>query len=91
MTDDFNSLKNLGKTISKNPPEALVQHWAHSSAKLKKSNSFVNRVNWWQLAAALLVGILIGKFVLQSNPRFLSTMAKNSSDDETFEYIYTNN
>ncbi len=99
MTDDFKSLKQLGKNISKDSPEVLVQHWknlltANSSflgkGKTSKRSGF-SRINWWQLAAALVAGILIGKFLLQSNPRSFSTMAKNTTDDETFEYIYTNN
>ena len=99
MTDEFKSLKQLGKTISKDPPEVLLQHWKNplpansplfGKDKTNKRSGF-SRVNWWQLAAALVAGIFIGKFLLQSNPQLFSTMAKNTTDDETFEYIYTNN
>ena len=99
MTDDFKSLKNLGRTISKNPSDLIIQHWKDSAEIKRRSldknliskQSRLSRVGWWQIAAALVAGILIGKFLLQSNPQLFSTMAKNSTDDETFEYIYTNN
>ena len=96
MTDDFDSLKRLGKKMAKTPPDHLIKRWSEFSSdkhKLLPSSKlmFINRTNWWQLAAALMAGILIGKFILQSNPNFLPTMAQNNIEDETIEYIYTNN
>ena len=91
MNDDFESLKKLGAKLNKKPSSKLINHWAYSSAKVKVQNSVPKKTNWWQLAAALLAGLLIGKFLLQSHPEFLSTMANNKIEDETFESIYINN
>lgn len=89
MSDDFDSLKKLSKKMSQKPSEQMMLQWQQTPFKnnlLKKAQT-----NWWQLAAALIAGILIGKFVLQSNPEFFTQVAKNNQLDETFEYVYTNN
>ncbi|MBL7554688.1 MAG: hypothetical protein JNM24_02615 [Bdellovibrionaceae bacterium] len=89
MSDDFDSLKKLGKSISQKPSDKMIAQW--TSTPFKVSNFTIKKTNWWQLAAALVAGILIGKFLLQSGPDFFSMVAKNHIEDETFEYVYTNN
>lgn len=96
MSDDFDSLKHLGKKIAKKPSDQLIERWTQSVGNKSKFSPAtqlisINRTNWWQIAAALVAGILIGKFILQSSPDFLPTMAQNNVEDETIEYIYTNN
>ncbi len=91
MTDDFDSLKKLGKKLSQKPSDQMMLQWQQTPFKNKIFKTPQGKTNWWQLAAALVAGILIGKFVLQSNPEFFTQVAKNNSADETFEYVYTNN
>lgn len=89
MSDDFDSLKKLGKSISQKPSDKMMAHW--TSTPFKVSDFAIKKTNWWQLAAALVAGVLIGKFLLQSGPEIFSIVAKNHVEDETFEYVYTNN
>ncbi|GEM_PF-2987531 len=89
MSDDFDSLKKLGKSISQKPSDKMMAQW--TSTPFKVSNFSIKKTNWWQLAAALVAGILIGKFLLQTGPEIFSMVAKNHIEDETFEYVYTNN
>lgn len=89
MNDDFDSLKKLGKSISQKPSDKMMAQW--TSTPFKVSNFSIKKTNWWQLAAALVAGILIGKFLLQTGPEIFSMVAKNHIEDETFEYVYTNN
>lgn len=88
MTDEFKSLKGLGKTISKKPTQGMIQHWTQASMRLPR----YRRSQWLQLAAALVAGVLIGKYMLQPSPNtFPASVKNNISTDETFEYSYTNN
>ena len=89
MSDEFDSLKKLGKKISHAPSDKMMAQWTSTPFKVSKFS--IKKTNWWQLAAALVTGILIGKFVLQSGPEIFSMVAKNHIEDETFEYVYTNN
>jgi len=89
MNDDFDSLKKLGKKIERKPTDKMVAQW--TSTPFRTSKFSMKTSNWWQLAAALVAGILIGKFVLQSGPEIFAIVAKNHVEDETFEYVYTNN
>tara|TARA_B110001454_G_scaffold219204_1_gene252229 strand:+ start:46609 stop:46878 length:270 start_codon:yes stop_codon:yes gene_type:complete len=89
MNDDFKSLKQLGKKLDQPPTPQMMMEWARTPFKV--STFSMKKNNWWSLAAALIAGILIGKFLLQSSPDFFSMVAKNQVEDETFEYVYTNN
>lgn len=89
MNDDFKSLKTLGKKISKTPSPEMMTQWTRTP--FKAGGLSLKKTNWWQIAAALVAGILIGKFILQSNPDIFAVTAKNNVEDETFEYIYSNN
>lgn len=89
MNDDFKSLKQLGKKIGQSPSPQMMTEWTRTPFKVSRFS--IKKNNWWQLAAALIAGILIGKFLLQSSPEFFSMVAKNHVEDETFEYVYTNN
>ncbi|OYZ23106.1 MAG: hypothetical protein B7Y39_06345 [Bdellovibrio sp. 28-41-41] len=89
MNDDFKSLKQLGKKVGQSPTPQMMTEWTRTP--FKESRFSVKKSNWWQLAAALIAGILIGKFILQSSPEIFSMVAKNHVEDETFEYVYINN
>ena len=90
MNDDFDSFKKLGKKLSQKPSDQMMQQWMQTP--FRQNKLYIKaKTNWWQLAAALVAGILIGKFVLQSNPDFFAQVAKNNIENETFEYVYTNN
>lgn len=90
--DDFKSLKKLGKDMSKAPTEAMMQSWKKTPFKVQTLRPPQRRSQWLQLVAALLAGILIGKYVWQSSSDIFSTqVANNIVEDETFEYVYTNN
>lgn len=89
MNDDFKSLKQLGKKIEKAPSPQLMSGWSRTPYTVSRFS--LKKTNWWQLAAALVAGILIGKFLLQTRPDIFSLVAKNHVEDETFEYIYINN
>ncbi len=82
MNDDFESLKGLGKKINKMPTPGMIQYWSMASARLPR----YRKSQWLQLAAALIAGVLIGKYMFSS-----AVVAANKvSNDETIEYIYTN-
>ncbi|MBL7543319.1 MAG: hypothetical protein JNL11_05855 [Bdellovibrionaceae bacterium] len=98
--DDFKSLKDLGRKISRPPTTEMMQTWKKIPFKTNRRrrpsrfphNSSPRSAQWLQLAAALLVGLIIGKFVWHtSSDIFSEKIAKNHVADETFEYVYTNN
>lgn len=89
MNDEFKSLKELEKKINTPPSAQMMTEWTRTPFKVSPFS--LKKTNWWQLAAALVAGVLIGKFLLQSGPEIFSLVAKNHIEDETFEYIYTNN
>jgi hypothetical protein len=91
MNDEFDSLKKLSKKIAKEPSDQMMHAWASTPFRARFKKPTMKKANWWQLAAALIAGIIIGKFLLQTNPQIFSITAKNTMEDETFEYIYTNN
>ena len=94
MSDRDKELDSLLEPLQKKSVSELqIYKWKSAIKKeLEKNRKSIFKINWaWQIsqiAASVLLGIIIGKFVFDSPDKESYLLAKKMEPSATYEYIY---
>lgn len=87
--------KDLGILLSEyrkqEPTDLQMQKWKRAVRSELSSKKESKKTLWMQLAAASVVGFLIGAMVFKSSKQdqMFQNVAQNETDNATVEYVFT--